>query len=214
MHVLVIDRQPLVRRGVSSVLRARGDDVYVCEASDVEGAVAAARSCSPDLIVLDAEIDQLGPDSVIPRLRVTAPTAKIVVLARRGDARAIRRTFAAGAEGYISAQVGLAEFDLALAEIERGAKYLDPRLGATLASDVFESGRAPTSLSQREQHILELVDAGLTNREIASELGLSVRTIEANRARAQRKLHLRSRSDVVAYVRELGRSPGKAGPDR
>jgi DNA-binding NarL/FixJ family response regulator len=199
---------------VSSVLCARGDDVYVCEAGDVEGAVEAAGSCSPDLIVLDAEIDQLGPESVIPRLRVTAPTAKIVVLARRGDTRTIRRTFAAGAEGYISAQVGLAELDLALAEIERGAKYLDPRLGATLASDVFESGRAPASLSLREQHILELVAAGLTNREIASELGLSVRTIEANRARAQRKLHLRSRSDVVAYVRGLGRSPGKAGPDR
>lgn len=197
---LVIDDQPLVRRGLASVLRERAADVRVCEAGCVDAAVEVARACRPGLILLDADLDGLRPAALIPRLDEAVPQAKIVVMALRGDAGDVRMAFAAGADGYVSKQADVRELELALAEVERGGKYLDPRLGASLASESLPASRA-TSLSQRERRILELVAAGLTNGEIAAELGLSIRTIDANRARAQRKLHLHTRAEVVAYVR-------------
>lgn len=199
MRTLVIDDQPLVRKGIGCVLRERDHDVRVCEASDVEAAVAVARSCKPELILLDGDLAGRRPASVIPALEAAAPQAKILVMALHGNARDVRDAFAAGADGYVSKEGGAEELDHALAEIERGARYLDPALGATLASEDLPPRAG--SLTRREQHVLELVALGMTNRAIADELGVSVRTIEGNRASAQRKRDLHSRAEVVSYVR-------------
>ena len=200
VRVLVIDDEPLVRKGLACVLRERGPDVRVCEAGDVDAAVVAARSCEPDLILLDSDLDGRRPVSAIPALDAAAPDAKIVVLALHGDARDVRDAFSAGADGYVAKEGGAPELSHALDEIERGARYLDPSLGASLAADNLPPARTG-SLTRREQRVLELVAGGLTNREIARELGVSLRTIEGNRARAQRKRGLHSRADIVAFVR-------------
>lgn len=199
-RALVIDDQPLVRKGIASVLRERGHEVRVCEARNVAEAVAAARSCEPDLILLDGDLDGHRPATVIPALDEAAPHAKIVVMALHGDAADVREAFSAGADGYVAKEGGPAELDHALGEIESGLRYLDPQLGASLAADDTRPARAE-SLTRREQLVLELVATGLTNRQIAEQLGVSVRTIEGNRARAQRKRGLHTRADVVAFVR-------------
>ena len=199
VRVLVVDDEPLVRKGIACVLHEWGVDVRVCEAGDVDTAVEAARSREPDLILLDSDLEGRRPVSVIPALDAAAPDAKIVVLALHGDARDVRDAFSAGADGYVAKEGGPLELSHALDEIERGARYLDPGLGASLAADNLPPARAG-SLTRREQRVLELVAVGLTNREIARELGVSLRTIEGNRARAQRKRGLHSRADIVAFV--------------
>lgn len=199
-RALVIDDQPLTRKGIACVLRERSHDVQICEAGDVDTAVEAARSCQPDLILLDSDLHGRRPTSAIPALDGVAPNAKIVVMALHGDARDVRDAFSAGADGYVSKEGGPEELDHALAQIESGARYLDPRLGATLAADNLPPARLGL-LTQREQRVLELVSVGMTNREIADELGVSLRTIEGNRARAQRKRGLHSRADIVSFVR-------------
>jgi DNA-binding NarL/FixJ family response regulator len=198
-RVLVADSDPLVRFGIRCILRERDPAVRVCEAAGLDAALGAARTCDPDVIVLDSDLGGRRPEAAIPALEQAAPQARIVVLGEADELDAVRTAFGAGAAAFVLREGGREELERAFAEIEAGARYLDPHVGASLASD--GAGTAPETLSDREQRVLELVALGLTNVQIASELGLSVRTIEKARARAQRKRGLRSRADVVAYVR-------------
>lgn len=197
--MLVVDDQPLVRKGLACVVRDHLGEARVCEAADAEAAVEAARACGPDLVLLDAELAGVRGSALIPRITAAAPKSKVVMMALHPTLRDVRASFGAGADGYLSKDASIAELDLALTEIEHGGRYLDPRVGASLASDETAPPRL-ASLTERERHVLELVSAGLTNREIAEEIGMSLRTVEANRARAQHKLDLHTRADVVAYV--------------
>jgi two-component system, NarL family, response regulator NreC len=122
------------------------------------------------------------------------------------DPAYVREAFAAGASGYVLKEAADAELVVAVREVAAGQRYVHPTLGARLvAAEADERARAEEDpLSEREHEILRLLALGHTNREIASQLYLSVRTVETHRAHIMQKLRISTRAELVRYALERG----------
>jgi two-component system response regulator NreC len=135
-----------------------------------------------------------------------APDAKVLILSMQDDPAYVREAFAAGASGYVLKEAADAELVVAVREVAAGQRYVHPTLGARLvAAEADERARAEEDpLSEREHEILRLLALGHTNQEIASQLYLSVRTVETHRAHIMQKLRISTRADLVRYALEHG----------
>jgi two-component system, NarL family, response regulator NreC len=140
----------------------------------------------------------------IPRLREHAPETQIVVLTMQENPAFAREALRSGALGYVLKDAADAELVLAIELASQGRTYLNPQLGAKLATEPTETDRRRDGLSPRELEVLKLIALGHTNGEIASSLFLSVRTVESHRAHIQQKVRLTTRAELVSYARDHG----------
>jgi two-component system response regulator NreC len=156
------------------------------------------------VLVLDVDMPDGSSLTAIERLRASSPQTTIVVLTMHTDPELAREALHAGATGFVLKEAAEAELVDAIRLAAVGRTYLAPELGARLAA--AGSGREvrPDGLSGRELEVLRLIALGYTNGEIASQLFLSVRTVESHRARIQQKTGRGSRAQLVAYARERG----------
>jgi two-component system response regulator NreC len=141
-----------------------------------------------------------------PDVLKEAPDAKVLILSMQDDPAYVREAFAAGASGYVLKEAADAELVEAVREVAAGQRYVHPALGARLvAAEADERARAEEDpLSEREHEILRLLALGHTNQEIASQLYLSVRTVETHRAHIMQKLRISTRAELVRYALERG----------
>jgi two-component system response regulator NreC len=135
----------------------------------------------------------------IPEMLETVPETKIVVLTMQDSTGFVREALRAGALGYVTKEAADAELVEAVRTAASGQPYLHPALGARLAAEPPDEG-PPGGLSEREIEVLKLIALGHTNTEIASQLYLSVRTVESHRAHIQQKLRLTTRAELVRYA--------------
>jgi two-component system response regulator NreC len=138
----------------------------------------------------------------IPRFRDASPETRIVVLTMQNDAELAREALLAGATGFVLKEAAETELIQAVRSAAEGRTYLNPELGARLATETPGGSRSPDDLSPREVEVLRLIALGHTNSEIAKQLFLSVRTVESHRAHIQQKTQRTSRAALVAYARE------------
>ena len=172
------------------------------EAGDVASTEAIVLSCHPDILVLDLNMAGESSLAAIPRLRERAPDTQIVILTMQEDPAFAREALRAGALGYVLKDAADSELMQAIELAAQGGTYLNPQLGATLATEPADGDGRPDQLTPREIEVLTLIALGHTNTEIATVLFLSVRTIESHRAHIQQKVRLNTRADLVAYARE------------
>jgi two-component system response regulator NreC len=202
LRVVLADDHAIVRSGLRLLLEAEEDIEVVAEAGDVEAAVAEVERHEPDVLLLDLHMPG-GPSlPVIPRLRETCPDTRVVVLTAQRDPSYAAEAMRLGTSGYVPKEAAGRQLVRAIRIAADGGTYLEPRLGARLAADAASAMRSVPELTEREIEVLRLIARGLTNREIAERLFLSVRTIESHRARIQRKLGRSGRSDLVEYALE------------
>jgi two-component system response regulator NreC len=202
--IVLADDHRVVRAGLRMLLDAQEDFEVVAEAGDValtERRVAAYR---PSVLVLDVNMPGGSSLPSIPRIRDSAPDTRIVVLTMQSDAELAREALRAGATGYVLKEAAEAELIEAVRLAAEGRTYLNPELGARIAAEVPGRSGPPDGLSGREVEVLRLIALGHTNGEIASQLFLSVRTVESHRAHIQQKTERTSRAQLVAYAREHG----------
>jgi two-component system response regulator NreC len=154
------------------------------------------------VLVLDLNMPGGSSLEAIPLLRQEAPETQIVVLTMQQEPAFAREALAAGALGYVLKEAADEELVGAVRSAAAGERYLNPRLGARIASEPPPG--PPDDLSQREAEVLRLIALGHTNTEIAEQLFLSVRTVETHRAHIQQKLRLTSRAELVGYALERG----------
>ena len=198
--IVIADDHQMVRAGLRMLLDAEDDFEVVSEAGDLsltERRVAAYR---PRVLVLDVNMPGGSSLPAIPRLRASVPETHIVVLTMQNDPELAREALRAGATGYVLKEAAETELIQAVRLAAAGRTYLAPELGARLAAGA--PTRSPDDLSAREAEVLRLIALGHTNGEIASELYLSVRTVESHRAHIQQKTQRTSRAELVAYARE------------
>jgi two-component system response regulator NreC len=138
----------------------------------------------------------------IPTIRKEAPSTQIVVLTMQQEPAFARHALGSGALGYVLKEAADDELVEAVRRAAVGESYLNPRLGARLASEPPPG--PPDDLSEREVDVLRLIALGHTNAEIAEQLFLSVRTVETHRAHIQQKLRLSSRAELVSYALRRG----------
>jgi two-component system response regulator NreC len=202
--IVLADDHSVVREGIRMLLERDGTMEVVAEAADGDAALRYVRGHKPDVLVLD--LNMPGKDSleVLPEVLEISPATHVVVLTMQPDPAFARAALQAGASGYILKEAAHEELLRAIEAARLGRTYVDPAVGARLASEpAYPPGR-PDGLSEREAEVLERIALGETNGEVASALQISVRTVETHRAHIQQKTGCTSRSELVRYARKHG----------
>jgi two-component system response regulator NreC len=195
IQIVLADDHQVVRSGLRLLLQAEEDMRVIGEAGDVPGAQRLVEARRPDVLVLD--LNMPGPSSLDAVGGLAGLTA-VVVLTMQDDPAFARQALQAGAKGYVLKEAADTELVSAIRAAADGRTYLNPELGARLVA----APEAPDDLSEREVEVLRLIALGHTNTEIAGQLFLSVRTIEAHRRHILDKLRLTTRADLVRYALE------------
>jgi two-component system response regulator NreC len=200
VRVILADDHPVVRRGLCQLLQDEGEFDVVAQAGSVEEAIRCVGTHRPDVLVLDLNMPGRSSLDAITELRTEHPGTQVVILTMQDEPAYARRALRDGALAYVLKDAADEELVTAVRAAAGGQRYVNPRLGARLATQ--EQSGPPGGLSEREVEVLRLVALGCTNSEIAERLFLSVRTVETHRAHIQQKLRLRMRSDLVRYAFE------------
>jgi two-component system response regulator NreC len=203
LSVLLVDDHAVVRRGVRALLDPQPAFLVVAEAGDVPGAIEAVRAHHPALVVLDIHMPGEPSLPAIARMKHISPSTRFLVLTMYDDPMFARHALEAGAAGYVLKEAAPLELIRALHAVAAGEGYLHPGLGARLAA-TDEHGVLLDRLSEREHDVLTRVVRGATNKQIATELHLSVRTVETHRARLQEKLGVSGLLELVEFARTHG----------
>jgi two-component system, NarL family, response regulator NreC len=206
IRIVIVDDHAVVRSGLKLLLDGQEDLEVVGEAGDARTAVFEVRAQKPDVILMDVVMPTGSGIEATPAVLKEAPDAKVLILSMQDDPAYVREAFAAGASGYVLKEAADAELVAAVREVAAGQRYVHPTLGARLvAAEADERARAEEDpLSEREHEILRLLALGHTNQEIASQLYLSVRTVETHRAHIMQKLRISTRAQLVRYALERG----------
>ena len=200
--IVIADDHSVVRSGLRMLLDAEPDLEVVAEAGDVAGARRYVLGHKPSVLILDLNMPGDPSLPAIPKLREEFPNTQIVVLTMQDDPAFAREAMRSGALGYVLKEAADAELVEAVRAAADGNTYLHPRLGARLAAE--PDTREQDDLTEREREVLKLIALGHTNSEIASQLYLSVRTVESHRAHIQQKLRIHTRAELVRYALEHG----------
>ena len=204
IRALLVDDHQIVRSGVRRVLEATGRFEVVGEAAGVAEALERARLLRPDVVVLDLALrDGSGLDA-IAELRELG--ARVVILSMQDEPAYARKAFELGAQGYVVKDAADEELADAIDAVLADRIYVHPALAARLVMREPED-----DLTERERQILRLIALGYTNQEIAGQLFLSVRTIEAHRRHILDKLRLTTRADLVRYALERAHRRDRPG---
>jgi two-component system response regulator NreC len=200
IRVLLAEDHETVREGLRLLVNAQPDMQVVAEVSDGRAAVAASTTLKPDVVVLDLSMPVMGGLSAARALKQANTTARIVALTRHDDDAYVHELLQAGASGYILKQSASAELVRAIRAAAEGGRYLDPALPpADAPRDPRRRASTPRA-TDREVEVLRLIAVGHSNRDIATALNISVKTVEVHKANAMRKLGLEGRTDVVRYA--------------
>lgn len=210
LRVVLADDHALVREGVRHVLESARDVEVVGEAEDGAKALALAVSLSPDVVVLDLSMPGLTGLEVLSKLRVLAPTARVLVLSIHEDEEYVLQSVRAGALGYLRKDSTPAELRDAVRTLGEGGSYFSAPVAKTL-SDALRQEQAVTQrddriarLTARERDVLVEIAGGATNKQIGARLGISVRTVESHREAVMRKLELRGVASLTRFALDAG----------
>jgi two-component system response regulator NreC len=202
IRIVLADDHAVVRSGLRLVLDGESDFEVVAEASDVDGARRYVRGHHASVLVLDLNMPGGSSLEAIPTILSESPGTQIVVLTMQQDPAFAREALRAGALGYVLKEAADEELVEAVRRAAAGESYLNPRLGARIASEPVPG--PPDDLSGREVDVLRLIALGHTNAEIGEQLFLSVRTVETHRSHIQQKLMLSTRAELVGYALKRG----------
>ncbi len=208
IRLLVADDHPVVRAGLRMLLGTQPDMEVVGEAVDGATAVEQALELRPDVVVMDITMRGTNGLAATREIVKRIPQTKVLILTMHDSEEYLRQTLEAGATGYVLKQAADTELAVAIRAVQRGEIYLYPAFTRVLLRDLTPNrdtdGQAQRDsyelLSPREKEVLRMVALGHTNRKIADQLFLSVKTIETYRARVMEKLNLRTRAALVRYA--------------
>lgn len=190
------------------VLEAHPGFEVVGTADNGVEAVALAHSLHPDIAVLDVAMPALNGLDATREIRAGCPGTEIVILSMHEGEDYLREALRAGAAGYVLKRAAAKELVGAIQAVQRGESYLDPALTRTLISDyvrkVDRTDLPADALTERELEVLKLVAEGLTNRQIAAKLNISIKTVQSHRANLMDKLDLHDRTELVRYAIRRG----------
>jgi DNA-binding NarL/FixJ family response regulator len=208
IRVVLADDHPVVRGGLKQLIDSQSDMCVVGEAMNGDEAWRSAMQLEPDVVVMDLSMPVIDGVEATRRVKRDLPNVRVLALTVHEERQYLNQLLRAGASGYVLKRAAADELLRAIRTVAKGETYIDPALAATLVEGFLDSQRSqhPTSeaLSEREREVLVRIAKGFSNKEIAAELALSVKTVETYKARMAEKLGLRSRVEIVKFAAQQG----------
>lgn len=203
-RLLLADDHPLVRQGLKAFLERQGFHV-VAEASDGQEALRLAVETQPDVVVLDITMPILNGIDAARELKKSPRKPGIILLTKHDEEQYVSEALLIGVGGYVLKSQVATDLVHAIQEVSRGSFYLSPHISrAVVKVSLPKKNAAPESLSGRERQVLQLVGEGKSTKEVAAQLGVSVKTAESHRARLMRKLDIHETAGLVRYAIRRG----------
>src|SRR4030088_1827034 len=221
-RVLIVDDHPIVRQGLRRMIETEADLVVCGEVHTEREARAAIRAMIPDVVIVDISLAQGDGLELVRDVHAQRPELPMLVLSMIDELIYAERLLAAGASGYIMKQAASDQLLIALRQVLAGGTYLSESLAGNLGrSDAAAAGGGSGDpidrLSNRELQVLSLIGRGMSSREAAEALGLSVKTVETHRQSLKRKLNLATNAQLLQYAinwyASRSKPPAAAGPE-
>jgi DNA-binding NarL/FixJ family response regulator len=207
IRIVLADDHAVLRAGLTALLNAEADMNVIGEAGDGLACIAVVTATQPDVVLLDLNMPQMGGLEALAELRRVAPQSRVLVLTMHDDESYLRQVLATGGAGYVLKQAADSELLTAIRTVYHGGTFLHPAHTQALlhpatapTTDDDERDSAVASLSERETEVLTLLALGHSNKEIAEQLYLSVKTVETYKARVMEKLGLTTRTALVRFA--------------
>ena len=204
LRIFLADDHAMLRHGLRLLINSQPDMEVIGEASDGRSAVRQALDLRPDVIVMDVSMPQQNGLQAAEKLMKSYPRAKILALSRHNESCYIQQFLVTGASGYVLKQNDVQELFRAIRVVGEGGIYIDPAIAEKVVGYFHRvsSGRSKNAraLSEREEQALQLIAQGYSNKEVAAQLQLSVKTVETHKAHAMKKLDLHGRIDILRYA--------------
>ena len=201
IRIGLADDHRIVREGLRALLVSESDIEIVCEASDGAAFLQEISTSTLDVAVLDIHMPGTNGFALAEQLRKNHPAIAIAFLTSRKDPSAIQTAMELGAKAFVLKDDAFDDLSKAIHEAAAGRPFISAGLARAL-TEVPQTVAQTTSLAPREQEVLELIANGLQNKEIASQLGISVNTVRTHRARLMEKLDLHSGPELVRFAME------------
>ena len=206
--IVVADDHQIVREGLVKLLESRDDFQVVGQASDGLEAVELVLETNPDLVLMDILMPKLSGIDATRRIQKEGCTAKILVLSMNENRASVEEVLRAGASGYIVKNATSKELLSAIDAVRSGDSYLSPTVTRQVVDAIANPGDSGTSgmamLTGREREVLELIAEGLSSKEIAFQLGVSLKTVDSHRANLMDKLDIHKVSGLVRFAIRVG----------
>jgi DNA-binding NarL/FixJ family response regulator len=209
IRVFLADDHAIVREGLKALVNSQPDMQVIAEAADGVTARDRLQSCQADIAVIDLSMPEMNGVQLTEWLTKACPQIKVVALTVHQDTGYLKRLIQAGAKGYVVKRAAAEELIHALRKVSAGETYVDPTLAGRFVereSQVLTnmSGVVDRPLTDREIEVARFIAQGYSNKEVASRLRISVKTVETHKARVLEKLGINSRVELVQYAMDEG----------
>jgi DNA-binding NarL/FixJ family response regulator len=199
IRLVLADDHPLIREGFKSLLARNPDFEIIDQASDGNELLELIRKTSPEIVLTDINMPRLTGLEVMQKVLPEHPEIKFIMLTMHEEREYVVRCLAAGAKGYLLKSVDIAELAKAIKMVYQGGKYFSPTIANILAESI--SNPVPeeedADITPREKEVLLLVSQGLSTKQIADKLSISIRTVETHRINLLKKLNVGNSAELV-----------------
>jgi two-component system invasion response regulator UvrY len=206
IKVLIVDDHPVVRRGLKDMLADAGDMVVGGEAGSAQEAMRLVGAQRWDVVVLDISLPGGNGIELVSEIRKQRPETRVLILTVYSEEQYAVRAIKAGASGFLTKNSADEKLIDAIRKIAAGGRYVSPELAETLASLLAgeTAGQPHERLSDREFEILKMLASGRTVSQVATELGLSVKTVSTHRTRILKKMNMKTNAELTHYAVKAG----------
>jgi two-component system response regulator NreC len=203
-RVLICDDHELFRDGLKAILRAEPTIEVVGEARNGREALEAALALRPDAVLMDMEMPDLNGLEATRRIRQAEANVHVLILTMYAEEELVARCIQAGAAGYVLKDVPAAQLVYAIQVVSRGGRYLSPEALKGVVEYYVEGSARPETrydlLTAREREVLKLFAEGLSAKQVAAHLGLSIKTVDVHKTNLMRKLDLHDRAELIKWA--------------
>lgn len=207
IRLLLVDDEPLIRRGLKALLQLENDLEVVGEAENGRLACELAESVQPDVVLMDLRMPVMDGVAATQYLKTNLPQIKVLILTTFGDREYLTQSLRGGAAGYLLKNTPSEELAQAIRMVDRGYTQLSPGLGEIIADRLPATSnidrRGWDELTAREREILQLIAQGANNREIAATLFIAEKTVKNHITNILSRLELRDRTQAAIYVHSI-----------
>lgn len=206
IRIILADDHAMMREGLRSILESELGYSVIAQAGNGRETVQLVKQHAPDLVIMDISMPELNGIEATRQILQDAPGTKIIALSMHADKRFVGEMLSAGARGYLLKQSAMDELHQAIQTVMAGKTYITPEIAGVVIQEYVEmkKGAEREELTAKEREVLQLIAEGLSTKEIALKLSVSVPTIETHRQHIMAKLHLHTVAELTKYAIRTG----------